>query len=335
MYCRRRLFYRLLVVQSVGQFLCHLALLLFLVCLDSILRHNGGHLNVLHRLCLQRYTDVGVILALIVGKSLEDAFTQLLHTISGCQKFLLIGGRDESQFDETAGHRGLAEHQEASLLDTLVDTTGSPTGALLHELGQLHAVGHIMVLHEFEHDIAFSRVGVEALIALLVVFLYQDDRVLALGDIQVVGSAVHTQRIGFQASSNASARQRIGMDGNEQVGFVAIGDVSPFMQRHEDIGLARVDDPHVRTLTFHLSSKGQRHLQIDGFLLRDGSHRSGIVSSMTGINDQRKLLIGCHSSDSHQQHHTQKNYKPISHHSLLIFIFADAVPHQRPHSRLP
>ena len=57
-----------------------------------------------------------------------------------------------------------------------------------------------MILYELKHDIALRGVGVEALIALLIVLFIQDDLILALGHSQIVGSTVHTQRIGLHAS---------------------------------------------------------------------------------------------------------------------------------------
>ena len=57
-----------------------------------------------------------------------------------------------------------------------------------------------MVLNELKHDIALRRVRVEALITLFIVFLNQDDRVLTLSHIQIVGSTVHTQRICLQTT---------------------------------------------------------------------------------------------------------------------------------------
>ena len=86
-----------------------------------------------------------------------------------------------------------------------------------------------------------------------------------------------------------------------------VGDIGPGMQRDEDIRLARVDDFHIRTVALHQPSEGQRHVQIDGLLLRNGPHGSRIMTAMTGIDDQRKLLAGCCGAAHRQQHDTYKN----------------------------
>ena len=49
-----------------------------------------------------------------------------------------------------------------------------------------------MILNELEHDVTLRRIGVEALITLLVVLLVKNDLVLALGNLQIVGSTMHT-----------------------------------------------------------------------------------------------------------------------------------------------
>ena len=158
-----------------------------------------------------------------------------------------------------------------------------------------------MVLHEFKHDVALRRVGVEALVALLIVFLVQDYLVLALSHCQVVGSPVHTQCVGLQSSRDVTLGQCIGMYGDKEVGLVLVGNVGTGVQRHEDIRLAGVDDLYVRTVLLHQPAKGQCHIQVDGFLLGDFAHRTCIVSAVSGVDDQREALVGSNCGYRHQR----------------------------------
>ena len=153
------------------------------------------------------------------------------------------------------------------MLHALVLTACRLAGSLLHQFGQLYALCHVAILNKLEHDIAFRGIRVETLITLFVVFLNQDDRILALSDIEIIGSAVHAQCIGFQTARDAPLRQRIGMDADEEVGLGLVGNVGTGMQGHKHIGLAGVDDSHVLTVTLHQPSKGQCHVQVDGLLL--------------------------------------------------------------------
>ena len=153
-----------------------------------------------------------------------------------------------------------------------------------------------MILHELEHNITLGRVWIEALIALFIVFLIEDNLILTLCHSQVVSCSVHTQRVRFQSARDAPLGQGVGVHGDKEVGLVPVGDVGTGMQRDEHIGLTRVDDLHVRTVTFHQPSEGQCHVQIDGFLLGQRTHGTRIMTTMTCVNDQRKLLGFCSSS---------------------------------------
>ena len=87
------------------------------------------------------------------------------------------------------------------------------------------------------------------------------------------------------------------MDRDEEVGLVLIGDVGTALQGQENVGLARVDDFHVGTVAFDKPPKGQRYVEIDGFLLGKGSHGSWVVTAVASIYHQHKLarsLIGVH-----------------------------------------
>ena len=134
---------------------------------------------------------------------------------------------------------------------------------LLHVPGKFHALRHVLVLHELKHDIALTGVGVEALITLLIVFLYQDDGVLSLCHLQIGARTVHSQRIRLQSPDLFPLRHRIGMYGDKQVRLVPVGDVGTGMQGDEHIRLAGIDDFHVRAIALHIASEGKCHIQID------------------------------------------------------------------------
>ena len=70
----------------------------------------------------------------------------------------------------------------------------------LYQLGQADTLGHVLVLQEFEDDVAFGRVRVESGVLLLVVIFNQNHRVFLLGDFQVLLCTVQTEGVGFRAA---------------------------------------------------------------------------------------------------------------------------------------
>ena len=171
-----------------------------------------------------------------------------------------------------------------------------------------------MVLNELEHDVTLRRIGVEALITLFVVLLVKNDLVLALGNLQIVGSTMHTQRIGLQSSRDASLGQGIRMDGDKEVGLVAVGNIGTGVQGNKHIRLTGVDYLHIRAVALHQLSESQRHIQVDDFLFCKRTDSSGVVATMSGINHQCKLVrLGSRSegyclADGNQRHHQLQHY---------------------------
>ena len=193
-------------------------------------------------------------------------------------------------------------------MDALVLTTCGLTNVLLHHLGQLDAALHVLVLHQLEEDVTLGRVGVEALVVLLVVFLVEDDGVLALGHLQVLDVAstvavatTAAQRVGLVAAGNLLTRQGIDMDGDEKVGLGFVGHLGTLPQFQEPVGGTCIDHPHVRTALFHKPSEGEGMLQRQVLLLRHRAYATRVIASMSGVNDQRKGLGGTHRH--HQPHH--------------------------------
>ena len=73
------------------------------------------------------------------------------------------------------------------------------------------------------------------------------------------------------------------MDGDEEVGFVSVGNVGAGVQRNENVFLAGIDDFDVRAVLLNQSAKGQRYVQVDAFLLRQRPYGTCIVASVSGI----------------------------------------------------
>ena len=86
--------------------------------------------------------------------------------------------------------------------------------------------------------------------------------------------------------------QGVSMDGNEEVGLVAIGNVGTGMQGHEDIGLTGIDDLDVGAVLLDESTESQGDVKIDSLLAGDSSHGAGIVASVSCVDDQGEGLAG-------------------------------------------
>ena len=187
------------------------------------------------------------------------------------------------------------------------------TDVFLHVLGQFDAVLHVLVLYELKQDIALRRVRIIAVIGLLVVFLQEDDLVLALCHFQILHHAIVLTRatalaqgIGLETADRMALRHGIDMDGDKQVGLVLVGNLRPFIQFDEFIGLTSIDDFHTRAVLLHQSSEGQGELQREVLLL-DTSITDGscIAATMSSIDDQRKFAVcsrcdGCKTKNRYQ-----------------------------------
>ena len=71
--------------------------------------------------------------------------------------------------------------------------TARPFVLLLDALGQVHALPHVAVLHDFEYHVALGLVGGEALVGALVVAFERNDRIFALGHGEVFIGSGHTE----------------------------------------------------------------------------------------------------------------------------------------------
>ena len=100
---------------------------------------------------------------------------------------------------------------------------------------------------------------------------------------------------------------------HKEVGLGLVGNLCPAPQLHEDVFLTRIDNADVRTVTFNDGTEGQRIAQRQVFLLRDAAHGSGIVPSMSGINDQHKLLVVGSVRPQHTAKHPEKENNLFAH----------------------
>ena len=198
-------------------------------------------------------------------------------------------------------------------MSTHVLTTRGLTHVLLHILGQLYAVFHILVLYKLKHYVAFGRVWVISLIGLLIVLLEEYYRVLAFSHLQVLqhtvlltGTFAGTQSVGLESTCHSTLGQSIDVDRDKQVSFVLISNLGTTEQLNKLICLAGIDHLHVRTIFLNQSAKGQSKLKREVLLLRDSTHSTSIVATMTSIDNQCKISLSCRSSHhSHpQQHYT-------------------------------
>ena len=243
--------------------------------------------------------------------------SQQILSVAGVEESLLVGSGKESQFNQASRHGSLSEHQKSGLVHTFVLPSGERTSLMLNHFSQFHTVRHIVVLHQFEHDIAFGRFRVKSGIALFVVVLHQDDRVFPFCHIQIIACPMHTQRIRFEAARYLSVGQRIGMDGDEEVGLVSVGDSSPLTQFDEDIRLACVNHFHIRTISFHIFTEGQCHFEVHVLFQSLDAACARIFAAMSCIND--KCKAGCsHHNGSAQA--PSPHYHPYSFYHKLILV---------------
>ena len=81
------------------------------------------------------------------------------------------------------------------------------------------------------------------------------------------------------------------MHGDKQVGLVLVGDLRTTVEFHEPVGLTGIDHLHVRAVILYHPSEGKGELQRQVLLLRNGTEGSCVMSSVAGINHQRKGFV--------------------------------------------
>ncbi len=81
-----------------------------------------------------------------------------------------------------------------------------------------------------QHDVGQWRIRIEALVVFLVVAFFQNNRILAFGNIQIPVGFVQPHRVGFRSVDTAGRWAGIDVDRDKQIGPVAISNSSPFDQ---------------------------------------------------------------------------------------------------------
>ena len=100
------------------------------------------------RFCLDGFTHLTVLKS---HKSLIDALTHLIHLGRIGQSAHIGLGGDIPQLHQTGWHGSFAKHQEGILSDTIVFAPCCRTSVALYETCQLHALGHVLFVHDLEN----------------------------------------------------------------------------------------------------------------------------------------------------------------------------------------
>ena len=180
-------------------------------------------------------------------------------------------------------------------MHALVGAVGCAAHVRLQHLGKLYASCQVLVLDEFEHDVALGRVGIESHVVLLIVFLKQDYGVLAFCHLKVFLFSVRAsvaQGVCFESSHAVVALQCVGVYRYEQVGFLSIGYFGALVQWYEHVGLARIYNRHVGTVALHIASECERHAEVDVLFYRFASGCTCVLTSMSWVDAKREFAVG-------------------------------------------
>ena len=243
--------------------------------MGGVLRHGSG-------------IDIATIA--VGAETIIQRSRQFLNALFGVQETLLFGVRNEAHFRQHRGHARGAEHEETGLVHPFVLT---PLGAVgrLDVPCKLNTLFHVAILHKFEDNVTLRSVGIKVLVDRSVVALLHDDTVLTFRHGQIFFSRVHTHRVGFCAERGGhSGWHRVGVDRNEEVGFVAVGNVRAPLEGDEHIGLASVHHLHVRAVVFHHPAESQSNLEVDILLFRDLARSTVVLPPVSRIDDEDKAL---------------------------------------------
>ena len=136
------------------------------------------------------------------------------------------------------------------------------------------------------------------MIGLLIIFLKEDYRILTLGHLKVLchtrilsRALAGTEGICLEATCHPTPRQGVDMQGDKEVGFVAVCNLRTLIELYKNIGLTGIDHPHIRTIALYHLSEGQGELQRQVLLFRYSAYRTCIVTTMTGIDDKGEFFV--------------------------------------------
>ena len=92
------------------------------------------------------------------------------------------------------------------------------------------------------------------------------------------------------------------MERQEKVGIALIGNISTPCQSYENIGLTRINHTDIGTIILNIAPKSKRIFQCKVFFFGVTTRCSVVSSTVSGINNECKLAVCRHDSNSKQQH---------------------------------
>ena len=100
---------------------------------------------------------------------------------------------------------------------------------------------------------------------------------------------MHTQCISLGSvgcSAGTSCGGAIGVNADEQVGLVAIGNLGSFVEFDEYVCLAGIHNFYIRAILLDQFTKGKGYGQIDVLFLGDETNRTSVFPPVTCVNDK-------------------------------------------------
>src|SRR5215471_15658323 len=200
-----------------------------------------------------------------------------LAVFAGAQAVLVGWIADERNLGKDGGHVGTDEHDERCLLHAAIADGGT-------SCGQAAVQGFLNVGGEFAGFFDFFFQGNLLDQILKLVDGCFGDGILAGGNFESIGRGSEVQIIGLNAAC-VGIVAGVGMDRDEQVGALLIGDGGAGFERDEGIVLAGVDDFGAEAgLEQFAETAADVENQVFLFYAV-GADSAGIVAAVSGIDD--------------------------------------------------
>ena len=213
----------------------------------------------------------------------------------------LLGVGDKSHLEEDGRASCFEKYPERSLLHASVRAVEMSHKAFLDLLRELKGLIHETILHQFEHYIGVNRVRIEALIGRFIVRLQFHHGILAHGDIEVLLHFLGTEDKSLD-SFGVLGRRGVGMYGDKEVRVVFVRDVRACLEGDKDVRGARIYHFHVRILLIQELSHLEDEGEVEVFLFREPPYRSGVFSSMPGIEDDGVVRLSRACGEGEKKH---------------------------------
>ena len=192
----------------------------------------------------------------VVPDGTEERLGALLASVVAVKVFLGLGVADVIQLDQHCGHRCRPQHPEPRLAHALVGASGMFHQLLLRQGGEVEAAVQMHVARQLEDDVRLGAVGVEPPVGGRVVVLQLHHGVLAHGHAHVLLGLVGAEGVYAGAvhrrASGALPGHRVDVDADEEVAFLAVGDVGALLEGEEIVAVAGEDYAGVRTSVLYL-----------------------------------------------------------------------------------